>query len=264
MSDLLTNLTVTAVAPFLFNTGTPVTSYPDMFQINPKQSNVIAKEAPKKEVKEVKVEEPVETPTPQVVTYIVQEGDNLSGIADKHNLSWMRIWQKNTQIQNQDTLKVGDTLTIPNTEEALSERPPVTPPEAPVSVSSPQVAQVANSEPTTSYTAPQTVTRPSPGGPNAYAYGWCTWWVKEKRPDIGGYWGNAVSWLGSASAAGYSTGSVPVPGSIAYTPEGPYGHVAYVESVNGNTVTISEMGYGYTSGRLNYRTVHASSFTYIY
>lgn len=264
MSDLLTNLTVTAVAPFMFGTPTTATSYPDMFQINTKQSNVIAKEAPKKEVKEVKVEKPVETPQPQVITYVVQEGDNLSGIADKHNLSWMRIWQKNTQLQNQDQLKVGDTLTIPNTEEALSERPLVSPPAAPVSDSSPQVVQVTTPEANTAYRAPQTVTRPSQGGANTYDYGWCTWWVKEKRPDIGSYWGNAVSWYSSASAAGYSTGSVPTAGAIAYSPEGSYGHVAYVESTNGSTVTISEMGYGYVPGRLNYRTVPASSFTYIY
>lgn len=263
MSDLLTNLTVTAVAPFMFQTSTPATSYPDMFQTNPKQSNVIAKEAPKKEVKVVQEPVKVETPTPKVVTYIVQEGDSLSGIADKHNLSWMRIWQKNTQLQNQDQLTVGDTLTIPNTEEALSERPPVTPLAAPVSVSSTEVAQVTTQTSSTPYTSSQTVVRQS-GGANTYAYGWCTWWVKEKRPDIGGYWGNAVNWLSSASAAGYSIGSAPAAGAIAYSPEGSYGHVAYVESVNGNTVTISEMGYGYVSGRLNYRTVPASSFTYIY
>ena len=98
---------------------------------------------------------------------------------------------------------------------------------------------------------------------NTYDYGYCTWYVKNKRPDIGGYWGDANKWLGSAIAAGYTTGSTPVPGAIAVSGESQWGHVAYVESVGNGTVTVSEMNYkGW--GIVSTRTVSSSFFTYIY
>jgi peptidoglycan DL-endopeptidase CwlO len=81
------------------------------------------------------------------------------------------------------------------------------------------------------------------------------------RPDIGSYWGNGgYGWLSAARASGYSTGSIPRAGAIGVMT----GHVVYVESTDGNTVNISEMGWNYTSGSVNRRTVSASSFQYIY
>lgn len=82
---------------------------------------------------------------------------------------------------------------------------------------------------------------------NAYAFGNCTWYVYNLRPDIGSFWGNASSWAASARSAGYKVDNVPAVGAIAqwrpyaYGMSG-YGHVAYVESVNSDgTITISEM-----------------------
>lgn len=106
--------------------------------------------------------------------------------------------------------------------------------------------------------------RSGSGGPNAYAWGYCTWHVKNQRPDIGSYWGNANQWYASAQAAGYSTGSAPAPGAIGVSFGGVYGHVVYVESVNGGMVNISEMAYNGGIGVVHYRTVPASSFVYIY
>lgn len=108
--------------------------------------------------------------------------------------------------------------------------------------------------------APQVVQRPSSA--NTYGAGWCTWWVKERRPDIPNGWGNAgYNWVTAARRAGYATGSAPRAGAIGVMT----GHVVYVESVNGNgSVNISEMGWNYTAWNKNYRTVPASSFTYIY
>ncbi len=276
MSDLLTTLTVTAVAPFMFNTDMGFNQTDKLLWHNPQTvavqklepkelsstkfvNEVSKKEAPKREKKE---EPEKETPKPKVVTYTVEEGDNLSVIADKHQTSWVRIWQKNKQLEHQDQLKVGDKLTIPNVDETLEDRPPVSPLAAPVSPSGTEVAQVTTSTSTTSYTASQSVSRPYVGEPNAYAVGWCTWWVKEKRPEIGGYWGNAgYNWISAAQAAGFSTGSIPVAGAIGVQP----GHVVYVESVSGSNVNISEMGWGYRANTVpNYRTVSASEFTYIY
>lgn len=108
--------------------------------------------------------------------------------------------------------------------------------------------------------APTTTIRQS-GGPNGYGAGWCTWYVKERRPDIGGYWGNAgYNWLTAAQNAGFSTGYTPQAGAIGVMA----GHVVYVESVSGNMVNISEMGWNYQAWNKNYRTVPASSFVYIY
>jgi surface antigen len=42
---------------------------------------------------------------------------------------------------------------------------------------------------------------------------------------------------------GYSVGSTPRPGAIMVSKESRVGHVAYVESVDGSTFTVSEMNF---------------------
>jgi len=97
---------------------------------------------------------------------------------------------------------------------------------------------------------------------NSYAPGNCTWYVASRRK-AGAYWGNASNWLNAARSAGYETGATPYRGAIAHTAAGWAGHVALVESVNGDMVTISEMNYqGYNV--ISTRTVHYSEFSYIY
>lgn len=259
--SLLTTLAVTAVAPFTFGGQSDISSTSSLLQVSKPVASNIQIVAPKKEIKKEQPKKQ-EAPTPKVVTYVVQESDSLSTIAEKHQTTWMRLWQKNTQLQNQDQLSVGETLTIPNADEVLADRPPVSPLAAPLSPSGTEAVSFTTSTPTTSYTASQSVSRPYVGEPNAYAVGWCTWWVKEKRPEIGGYWGNAgYNWISAAQAAGFSTGSTPVAGAIGVQA----GHVVYVESVSGSQVNISEMGWGYRANTVpNYRTVSASEFTYIY
>ena len=102
---------------------------------------------------------------------------------------------------------------------------------------------------------------------NGYGPGWCTWWVADQRANIGAPipngWGNAISWIGSASAQGYAVGYTPVAGSIIAWPG--VNHVAYVESVNGDgTVTISEMGWNFQAYNLNRRAVSTSGAMFIY
>ncbi len=81
------------------------------------------------------------------------------------------------------------------------------------------------------------------------------------------YWGgrgNANQWPGNARAAGIPTGSTPRVGSVAVMSGGYYGHVAWVESVNGNTITVSQYNWG-VRGEYSEMTVSASLFdTYIY
>ena len=96
---------------------------------------------------------------------------------------------------------------------------------------------------------------------NSYYWGQCTWYVASKRP-VPSNWGNAISWYYNAQRSGYTTGSAPQSGAIGWERNN---HVVYVESVNGDgTVTISEMNWGGRPGVLHYRTEPASRFLYIY
>lgn len=97
---------------------------------------------------------------------------------------------------------------------------------------------------------------------NTYIWGNCTRYVASRRP-VPNNWGNANTWLPRAKASGWATGSTPAVGAIAWTPAGPYGHVAVVEKVEGDRVFIAEMNY-IGLNRISTRWVHASAFRYIY
>ena len=77
---------------------------------------------------------------------------------------------------------------------------------------------------------------------NRFPYGYCTWYVYNRRPVP--WLGNAWEWFSQALAAGWSTGQTPRPGAIMVTWESGWGHVAYVESVNSDgSWTVSEMNF---------------------
>jgi CHAP domain len=95
---------------------------------------------------------------------------------------------------------------------------------------------------------------PEERGYNRFDWGYCTWWVAQRRAVT--WMGDAIEWYGNAQAQGYAVGDTPAPGAIlvrrsAYW--GGYGHVAYVESVEGSTFTVSEMNVAGV-GRLSTRT----------
>lgn len=72
--------------------------------------------------------------------------------------------------------------------------------------------------------------------------GQCTYYVSLRRYIP--WSGDAKKWLVNARAFGYKTGKTPIVGAIMATSENPrYGHVAYVEAVNDDKITISEMNY---------------------
>jgi surface antigen len=78
--------------------------------------------------------------------------------------------------------------------------------------------------------------------PNRFAYGYCTWYVANKRyiPWLG----NAIDWWPNARAYGQPEGQAPKVGAVMVTRESGYGHVAYVESVNADgSWTVSEMNF---------------------
>ncbi len=99
---------------------------------------------------------------------------------------------------------------------------------------------------------------------NLYAFGNCTYYVKNRRPDLPNDLGNANRWFTSALSYSMSTGTEPRVGAVGTTTAGALGHVVYIESVNDNgTVTVSEMNsVGFNV--INSRTARASSFLYIY
>lgn len=100
---------------------------------------------------------------------------------------------------------------------------------------------------------------------NLYAFGNCTWYVKNKRPDLPNNLGNANTWYSMAAADGFSVGSAPKKGAVGTTTRGWLGHVVYVEgvSLDGSTVYISEMNYaGFDV--VSTRSAPASEFLYIY
>lgn len=94
---------------------------------------------------------------------------------------------------------------------------------------------------------------------NSYVYHSCTWHVKSMRPDIPNDWHNATDWLYNARADGYATGSTPRAGAIGWV----YGHVVYIQAVQGNQVYLSERNYDY-QGSYRERWADASNYTYIY
>lgn len=186
---------------------------------------------PKIEVKIPKVIPPVE--------YVAVPGDTLTKIAEAHQTTVQRLWQKNLNLTNPDLLNIGDKLIIPTASELLADRP--------------IAASVVSS--------PIPTNRPPVPG-NAYAPGNCTEYVKNRRPDIGNFWGDASQWGYSARAAGYIVNGTPSVGSIGVALA--YGHVVYVEGVNGNgTVNISEQNYeGF--GIVSSRTAPIGEFEYIH
>ena len=80
-------------------------------------------------------------------------------------------------------------------------------------------------------------------------YGQCTWYAYGRALELTGKSlpcrGNAGTWYSVAESNGWSVGSTPRANSIAvFSTYSGYGHVAYVEAVNGSTVTLSEANNG--------------------
>lgn len=176
------------------------------------------------------------------VLYTVADGDTPDTIAAKFKANAAQIISFNDL--NGDPLVAGTPMIVPD---GVIQQTPASDP-APA----PKLAL-----PTTSLTF-------FTGGGNGYSFGYCTWYVASRRA-IPSNWGNAYNWYYNAQISGFQVGSVPVPGAIAWEHGN---HVAYVESVSGGEVTVSEMNYYGAAGggwdRVDRRTTSASEFLYIY
>lgn len=75
-------------------------------------------------------------------------------------------------------------------------------------------------------------------------YGQCTWYAWGRANEILGInipcRNNANTWYSVAKNNGYAVGATPRKNSIAVWSKGQYGHVAFVEKVEGDSVTITE------------------------
>jgi len=198
-------------------------------------------------VAEQLVEAPPEPPAP--LEHVVANNETLSSIAAHYNTTWLRLYAKNTAVETPDVIKAGDKLIIPAADEVLAERalPPSPPPANPPSATRARQATAGTSA------------RGGSNG-NTYSPGYCTYYAKQRRPDLPNNLGNADTWVARARAQGIPTGSQPRVGAI-----GQQGmHVVYVERVNDDgTVFISEMNYvGFNT--VSSRTASAGSFQYVY
>ncbi len=166
------------------------------------------------------------------VKHIVKSGDTVEALAKKYKADEEEIIIFNSLNADGNFQKgtEGKTLIIPNG-----------------GIKAPVVVRVAPTPRTTTGTVLSSSKYKTSGFVNPlkshrFAYGHCTYYVASR---VYVPWsGHAKSWLANARAYGYRTGNTPVAGSIVVTTEHRwYGHVGLVESVNGNSITISEMNY---------------------
>lgn len=168
------------------------------------------------------------------LTHTVKSGENLSYIASKYKSSTQKIAEINN-LNEELALQPGLVLIIPDG------TPPPAPAKPKYIAPTPQVVQ----ENYSNYWDWRKNT-----DCHLFVSRQCTDWVAFKWAVEQGQcvpsWGNAKQWFNNAKRDGYETGDKPRQGAImALTCTswicGYYGHVAYVEDFDENTVTVSEM-----------------------
>ena len=183
------------------------------------------------------------------VVYTIKDGDTAQSLAEKYKTSAERVVLYN-DIDDGAKLSTGSRIVLPGGELPENERP----------------GYVAPRSRLTTTSASRSWLTASVG--NRYAAGNCTWYVYERRLQlgrpIGSFWGNASTWATSARAAGFVVNNTPAPGAIFQTTAGYYGHVGIVERVENGVVYVSDMNYaGY--GIITHRTLNgAGGYLYIH
>ncbi len=186
------------------------------------------------------------------LSYVVKEGDTLDSVAAKYKADRERIISFNSLPANGE-LAIGDSLIIPDGQKTETASPSSTATSG--SLSRRQYATTGGG--TATDISGFRLLDGRAGTGHRFPYGWCTWYVAQKRYVPWG--GNAGTWLYNAKSLGYKTGRKPQPGAIMVTTENRYyGHVALVEKVNGDSITVSEMNY-VRWGKMSRRTLSASS-----
>lgn len=182
----------------------------------------------------------------------VEKGETLAGIAKKHAADEKEVLKFNKLLVSSD-IEPGQILVIPDGWREIKERPRPQPPvtlaaaesnvEQTTETYDTQTTDASYQQETTQVTSTQATPKYNlQPTSNAFSWGWCTWYAAARRPDVT-WMGNAGEWLYNAQSQGRATGRIPAVGAILVTNESWWGHVAIVEAVNGDSVTISEMNY---------------------
>ncbi len=180
------------------------------------------------------------------VLHTIKAGETVSGLAKKYTADAAEIITYNS-IPADGSVKVGQKLIVPDGSMPIVR----------ASITSNKYVSTGGSY------AGKSVKGPNGEGAHSFPWGQCTWYVSTLKYIPWG--GHAKSWLVNARAYGYSTGATPSVGSIVVMQEGNwlsslFGHVAVVESVSADTITISEMnhvGLGKKSVRVLQKTYSA-------
>ncbi len=187
------------------------------------------------------------------IQYTVKSGDTIETISTKFKADKEKIIAFNDLPANGD-LSVGKDIVIPDGQ-GVAPTPAASQTTNPAGVIAPR--QYANTSGGAPEVSSGTTLSGKAGNGHGFPYGYCTWYVAQKR--YVPWSGNAGTWLYHAKAGGYATGRTPKVGAIMVTTENRYyGHVAYVEKVSGDTITVSEMNYVGFAKRST-RTLSASS-----
>ncbi|ARQ07931.1 LysM peptidoglycan-binding domain-containing protein [Macrococcoides canis] len=184
---------------------------------------------------------PTAVSTTRAASHVVQPGEYLSLIANRYGITVAQL--KSLNGLTSDLIFPNQRLVVKGNavQSTTAVRPVVS--RAPVSTT---VASFAT---------------PVFAHANLYDYGQCTWYVFNKRASVGKgistYWWHARNWANGAIKDGYTVNRTPAYGAIAQTSDGYYGHVAFVERVNGDgTILVSEMNYATGVGVVGYRTLN--------
>ena len=182
-----------------------------------------------KDVDTLKIDQKVLIPPVNGVLVTVHDGDTIDSLAAKYQVAAASIVEFNL-VRDPTKLAPGSQVMIPDgVGEAL--------PAPPAGSGASPARSSGSSGPSNVFG----VTRYTGGGGGNFPWGYCTWFVATKR--YVPWNGDAHSWFGNAQAYGYPTGRTPRPGAMMVTWESWWGHVAYVESVDGSCWTVSEMNY---------------------
>ena len=191
-----------------------------------------------------------------IINYVVQFGDSVQSIADKHAVSADSVrWSNNlsgnsiaagTKIVIPPVngvvyiVKAGDTPASLASKYRADESQIITYNDAEVSGLTPGEQIII---PNGQKSAPLTygVFVASYGG-NGYDYGYCTYYAASKVA-VPNNWGNANTWDNYAAASGWTVSTFPRAGAIAQSDGGWLGHVGIVEEVSadGTMIIYSDM-----------------------
>lgn len=204
----------------------------------------------------------------EIITHEVQKGETLTSIAKKYNLNIKTlIWANNL---GDETIKVGQEIIILPVDGVLHI---VKKGETLEEIVKKYKGDLEKTLVFNELTLPEEIfegqlliipggeisepKKPKPQSPvistnnyfgqsHSYPYGYCTWWVAQRRkvPSLG----NAKDWLNNAKALGFDVcigkDCIPKKGAIvSLKTRHALGHVAYVEEVLEGKILISEMNY---------------------